>query len=103
MQETPMVFTTSLTFMLCSLAQIRSYLQFPEPIMCVCTCLLKCLTSDRSSKLAYWVMSVPPTCKGVLESEDATDETARGQELGDWTVGGTNSGREGVFDWIGFK
>lgn len=36
-------------------------------------------------------MSVPPGSKEVLESSDATDETARGQELEDRTFGGTNS------------
>lgn len=39
-------------------------------------------------------MSVPPTSKGVLESEDVTDKMVRGQELEDRTVGGTNSRRE---------
>lgn len=46
-------------------------------------------------------MSVPPTSKGVSESEDATDETARGQELEDGTVRGIYSRRERVFDWDG--
>lgn len=36
-------------------------------------------------------MSLPPASKGVLESPDATDETARGQEIEDGTVGCTNS------------
>lgn len=39
---------------------------------------VKCLTSDHRSKQTYWVMSVPS--KGVWESEDASDETVRGQE-----------------------
>ena len=43
-------------------------------------------------------MSVPPTSKGVLESEDATDETARGQELGSRVVEGTNSRRKRLLD-----
>lgn len=62
---------------------------------CLCTCLLKCLTFGHCSKQTYGVMSVPPTSKRVLESEDATDETARGQELEAWTVGGTTAGERG--------
>lgn len=62
---------------------------------CLCTCLLKCLTFGHCSKQTYGVMSVPPTTKRVLESEDATDETARGQELEAWTVGGTTAGERG--------
>ena len=45
-------------------------------------------------------MSVPPTSKGVLESEDATDETARGQELADRAVGCTNSRKMQLFKVI---
>lgn len=40
-------------------------------------------------------MSVPPISKGVTESEDAADVTARGQELEAKTVGGTTAGERG--------
>lgn len=43
-------------------------------------------------------MSVPPTSKGVVESEDAADETARGQELEAGTVGGTTAGERFLTD-----
>lgn len=42
-------------------------------------------------------MSVPPTSKGVVEFEDAADETARGQELEARTVGGTTAGERGFW------
>lgn len=47
-------------------------------------------------------MSVPPTCKEVLDSMDATGETRRGQEgTGGWEV--LTTGEIGFLTEIGFK